>query len=307
MALDSLPAWIQEILCRRDHLTSAGLNGLLGAHAVTMPLGEALARQQIDPVDLEAWLKAQLAPKADASAEPPSVDVTEVLLRRIAVDPQAFWSEFYAQKFGNLDIKVPALPRINTKTRERIEDGSLLPIFLPKQVTQNAYPANWIHSDWDRHIDASLIKHRPLPGRWVVAEIIGKPDWDDPRGYGEGNDRLARELVLQDRFNIPWDYLHDTVCPKTANLWGLKKAAVRPLTAEEWNFFGNVLLELNRLHGTQFQDLGATVSWEWTESAFSSGYRVFVGYRDCGGLASVNRYWSFAPYSHVGFRLLGVL
>ena len=78
MALENLPAWIQEILRRREHLTPAGLNGLLGAHAVTMPLGEALARQQIDPAELDAWVKTQLAPKADASAELPSVDVTEV-------------------------------------------------------------------------------------------------------------------------------------------------------------------------------------------------------------------------------------
>jgi hypothetical protein len=128
MALENLPAWIEEILRRRDHLTPDGLGGLLGAHAVTMPLGEALARQQIDPVALDAWLKVQLAPKVALLEDSPSVSVTEALLRRIAGDPRAFWSEFYTQKFGALKIVVPALPRISTKTRGWIDDVSLLPI-----------------------------------------------------------------------------------------------------------------------------------------------------------------------------------
>ena len=200
---------------------------------------------------------------------------------------------------------MPALPRVSAKTCAWIEDGSLLPIFLPKQITQNAYPANWVRSDWGRHIDAGQIKHHPFPGRWVVVELIRKPDWNDPKGYGK--DRLARELGLQTRFKVSWDHLRATLCPQTATLWVLKKTAVRPLTAEEWNFFGNVLLELNRLHGTQFQDLGATASWEWTENAFGSDCRVLVGHRDGGGLASVSRIWSNDPGGGVGFRLLGVL
>lgn len=310
MELENIPVWLEEILRRREHLTPAGLNGLLGAYAVTMPLGEALARQQIDPLELDAWVKTQLAPKTDPAIVPATTTVpnsTEVLLKRIAANPQAFWSEFYAQKFGELKLTLPALPRINAQTRARIDDGSLLPIFLPKQVTQNAYPANWIRSDWGRYVDAGQIKHHTLPGRWVVIELVRKPDWDDGLGYGEGNDRLARELGLQTRFLISWDHLRATLCPQTANLWGLKKAAVRPLTAEEWNLFGNILLELNRLHGTQFQDLGATLSWEWTENAYGSGNRVVVGDRDSGGLASVYGRWSDDPSGGVGFRLLGVL
>lgn len=306
MSLEALPGWANEINRRREHLTSDGLFGLLSAHAVTMPLGEALARGQIDPAALDAWLKSQLAPKAK-STEPPSVDATAALLKRIVNDPNVFWSEFYAQKFGGLRITVPAVRVVSAKTRSWIDDGSLLPIFLPKQMTQETYPAGWIRSDWGRHIDAGQIKHHPLPGRWVVVEIIRKPDWNDPRGYGKGNDRLARELALQTRFKISWDHLRATLCPQTAKLWGLKKAAVRPLTAEEWNFFGNILLELNRLHGTQFQDLGATASWEWIENACGSDCRVLVGSRDGGGLASVSSCWSHDPYDGVGFRLLGVL
>lgn len=232
---------------------------------------------------------------------------TDSLLHRIAIDPQAFWSEFYAQKFDGLRITVAAVPIINIKTRARIEDGSLLPIFLPANVTQNAYPVNWIRSDWGRHIDAGQIKHCPLPGRWVVIELVRKSDWNDSEGYGNGNDRLARELGLQTRFKISWDHLRVILCPQTAKFWGLKKTAVRLLTAEEWNLFGNILLELNRLHGTQFQDLGATISWEWTENACGSGNRVVVGYRDRGGLAGMVRRLSYDPYDRVGFRFLGVL
>ncbi|HLD21110.1 MAG TPA: hypothetical protein VJB64_03365, partial [Patescibacteria group bacterium] len=69
----------------------------------------------------------------------------------------------------------------------------------------------------------------------------------------------------------------------------------------------NVLFELNRIHGTQFPDLGATFSWEWTESAYGSGGRVIVGSRDDGGLAAVSAHWSRFPNGSVGFRLLGVL
>jgi hypothetical protein len=181
----------------------------------------------------------------------------------------------------------------------------ILPILLPASIAQNGYPSNWIRSDWGRYIDASLINHHHLPGRWVVAELIRKPDWDDPEGYG--NDRLTRELSLQSRFMVSWDHLRTNLCPRTAKLWGLKKAAVRPLTAEEWNFFANLLLELNQLHGVQFPNLGATSSWEWTESAYGSGSRVIVGDRGDGGLASVGRGWSDDPGGRVGFRLLGVL
>ncbi|MBI4437508.1 hypothetical protein HY631_01000 [Candidatus Uhrbacteria bacterium] len=304
MALEGLPSWIDEILRRRDHISPAGLGGLLGAYAVTMPLGEALARGLIDPAMLDAWVKTQLASKASVE-DPLSVSVTEALLRRIAGDPRVFWSEFYAQKFGALEVVVPALPRISTKTRGWIDDGSLLPILLPAAITQDVYSNTWIRSDLGQHIDASLIKRHPLPGRWVVAELIRKPDWNDPEGYGD--DRLTRELNLQSRFRVSWDHLRATLCPLTAQLWGLKKAAVRPLTAEEWNFFGNILLELNRLHGTEFPDLGATASWEWTESAYGSGSRVIVGGRGNGGLASVRRDWSDVPNGGVGFRLLGVL
>ena len=63
MTLEALPGWADEINRRRDQITVDGLNGLLGAHAVTMPLGEALARQQIDPAVLDAWVKTQLVPK----------------------------------------------------------------------------------------------------------------------------------------------------------------------------------------------------------------------------------------------------
>lgn len=308
MSLEALPGWADEINRRREHLTPDGLFGLLSAHTVTMPLGEALARQQIDPAQLDAWLKAQLAPKADESTEQPSsIDAIAELLKRIASDPHAFWSEFYALKFPKVKVSVPPMKRVSAKTRGWVEDGSLLPIFLPAKVTQQMYPAGWIRSNWGRYIDASQIKHHTLPGRWIVIELIRKPDWNDASGYGGGNDRLARELGIQTRFKTSWDHLRASLCLQTAKLWGLKKTAVRPLTAEEWNLFGNVLLELNRLHGTQFQDLGATASWEWTENAYGSGSRVVVGDRVDGGLASVNRDWSDNPSRSVGFRLLGVL
>ncbi|MBI4435103.1 hypothetical protein HY630_00365 [Candidatus Uhrbacteria bacterium] len=305
MALEALPGWADEINRRRDHITPDGLNGLLGAYTVTMPLGEALARQQIDPLALDAWVKAQLAPKATSAEDPPSVSVTEALLHRIAGDPRAFWTEFFAQKFGELKITVPAMPRLSAKIRSWIEDWSLLPIFLPKTITQDVYPSNWIQSAWDRHLDPSTIKRYSLPGRWAVVELIRKPDWNDPKGYG--NDRLIHELGIKTRFKTSWGHLRATLCPQTTRLWGLKKAAVRPLTAEEWNFFGNILLELNRLHGTLFPDLGATNSWEWTENAYGSADRVIVGNRDFGGLAAVCRSWSSGPSDFVGFRLLGVL
>ncbi len=307
MTLEALPGWADEINKRREHLTPDGLNGLLGAHAVTMPLGEALARHLIDPTELDAWVKARLAPKAE-SEQPPNIDATAALLRRIASDPQAFWSEFYALKFPKVSASLPPLKKhMSARTRGWIDDGNLIPIFLPTALTSATRPDGWIAPDWGRHIDESQITHHPLPGRWVVIELVRKPDWNDPKGYGGGNDRLAFELGLQTRFKISWDHLRATLCPQTAQLWSLKKAAVRPMTAQEWNFFGNILLELNRLHGTQFQDLGATASWEWTENAYGSVHRVFVGNRGYGGLAGVGRRWSRGPGDDVGFRLLGVL
>ena len=234
-------------------------------------------------------------------------DATAALLRTIAQDPYAFWTQFYAQKFGALNITIPPLPRLSRKIRERIDDGSLLPIFLPTTLTQDDYPEDWIKSDWGRFIDDKQITHHPLPGRWVVIELVYKPDWYDPLSYGGGNDLLARELNLKTRFRLSLDHLRANLYTQTVELWDLKKSAVRSLFAEEWNHFGNILLELNRLHGTQFQNLGATASWEWTQNAYGSVDRVFVGYRGHGGLAAVDRGWSGHPSVNVGFRLLGVL
>lgn len=309
MALEGLPSWALEIQRRIDHLDLAGLNGLLGAHEVTMSLGEALARGQLAPEELAAWLKSQLAPATTAKPKADALKpmTNEELLAQILEDPQAFWYGFHNRVFPGLIMAPIPLPKISAKTYRAARQYRLLLIPLHAQVTQDVYPAHWVKSNWGRYIDADLITHQPLSNRWALVETIASCDWNNSVGYGGGNDPLARALDLQKRFGTTWDHIMATICPKVAKICGKKRQAVRLPTAEEWNYVGNVLLELNRMHATTFPDLGSVNRWEWCQNAYGSGSRLVVGDRDDGGLAGVHRFWSDGANDNVAFRLLAVL
>jgi len=227
-------------------------------------------------------------------------------IRELSVDFVAntwnFWAKAWAEILGR-PVEVPPMPTISAKAMEAFECFSLRVVYLPA-ITEKDYPPDFVKPAWGKYIAASQIERKPLVGRWVAIETIEKPDWDDPKGYGNGNDPLARKLGLQSRFNMSWDDL-TPLLPTAGKLLGTKETR-RP-TAEEWNLVGNLFLWLNQHKDEHLPDLGSTRSWEWCENACGSEFRLFIGVAGFGGLAVVDRFWRGDRRGSFGFRVLAVL
>ncbi|MBI4098590.1 MAG: hypothetical protein HY437_00980 [Candidatus Magasanikbacteria bacterium] len=309
--LGELPGWALKLHANGRRFSEAGLNGLVDHAEVTNRLGEALARGNRTPAELEAFLNRSGIVGVDAAAVavPPAVTFATIW-----ENPQGFWGDMLPEIFGakvmtDRRITIPPLV-MKQKTVGATTSGNLgewFPIYLPKGLTAADYPADFVKPAWDTYLTVSDIQRRPLPGRWVVLETIRKPDYDDSQGYGNGNDPLAVALGLKKRFGISWDDLHKSHLPKVAKLLGLSKKAVRLTTAEEWNLIGNLFLWLNRHRNMNLPDLGSTNSWEWCENSCGDGSRLVVGRRGSGGLAVVGIHWHDVAHDNVGFRVLAVL
>lgn len=236
---------------------------------------------------------------------------TEVILRTGA---QNFWAVAWQEILGERVMKdrkivIPPLPTMKAKTQTAMTGGLgwWIPIYLPKELTEKDYPADFVKPKWIKELKESHIKRRPLPGRWVMVETIQKPRWDDPKGYSNGNDPLIKSAGLATRFKVSWDSIKNTHLPKAAKILGLSKKAVRLCTAEEWNLIGNLFLWLNTNRNMTLPDLGSTTSWEWCENDYGGGGRLIVGYREQGGLANVYCDRHGHRSGDVGFRVLAVL
>ncbi|MBI5369840.1 hypothetical protein HZA85_01430 [Candidatus Uhrbacteria bacterium] len=293
-----LPSWLEKVLEHRLHFTSAGLNGLLDHHTVTNTLGELFAQGKLTPDVLANWLAEQVNERTRPTATEPTDGWAAY-----DIDPRAFWEQCWEAILGR-KINIPSVPKIKGKTRKAIERYRLLLVFLPS-ITENDYPDSFVKPAWGRHIDGSKIEHKPLPGRWVLIEMIAKPNWGDPKGY-EG-DLLGQDLQITTRFKISWDHLTATILPRAVKLFGLPNRALRLPTSEEWNLIGNLFLWLNVNRNMSLPDLGSTNSWEGCLNSYDAGYFLVVGYRDLGGLADVNRNWHDNPNDNIAFRVLAVL
>lgn len=212
--------------------------------------------------------------------------------------------------FKGTKIVVPALPRITDKQQAAFARFGMRLFYIPA-VGEDAYPAGFVKPAWDKYLDVNQIERRSLPGKWVAVETIAKCDWNDPQGYGGGNDPVAAALKLTTRFNISWDDHHARkgTLPRLAKLGNFPKRGTRFGTAEELNFIANLFNHL-RTSGamTDLPDLGATDSWEWCENAYGSDYRSdsrpLFGYRGNGGLSAMGRCWRVPPSVDVAFRVL---
>lgn len=297
--LSPLPAWLEKVLEHRLNFTPVGLNGLLDHHGVTNSLGELLAQGIVTPGAFKAWLDDQ------KSQQVPPPATTNLLDPWAAYhsDPRAFWEQCLETILGR-KLEISAIPKMRGKTKKAIEKYKLMLVFLPV-ITEEDYPKSFVKPIWGLYINASQIERKPLPGRWVLAETIRKPDWDDPNGYGE--DPLGKDLGLTTRFKISWGHITMTIMPAVGKLYGLSRRATRHSTAEEWNLIGNLFVWLNANRNMDLPDLGSTNSWEWCLNACGSGRRFIVGHRVTGGLSDMDRFWSSNPHDGVGFRLLGVL
>lgn len=319
--LAPLPGWALKLHGSVERFTESGLTGLVDHASVTNPLGELLARREVTPARLQEFLdslresQGATAPSGlPAGGQSPMQDI-------LGADPQKFWSTAWqdilsvaVRVFGNTkevkEIVIPPFPTLKVKAAAAFMGGlgHWIPVFLPANLTEADYPAEFVKPDWGKYLTVSSIQRRPLPGRWVMVETIGKPNWNDQNGYGNGNDSLGKALGLTTRFRVSWDGIKDTHLKNLAKShFGLSKKAVRLPTAEEWNLIGNLFLWLNRHRNMALPDLGSTDSWEWCENACGVDYRLVVGYRDNGGLAGVGGRWLGGTGGYIGFRVLAVL
>lgn len=297
--LTPIPSWLESVLEHRVHFTTGGLGGLLDHYRVTNALGEALAQKIVTPDTLQIWLTEQVGKYTTTTLAVSTTDGWTAL----QVDPRAFWEACWEEILGR-KIEVPPPPKLKERTKKAIERYRLLLMFLPI-ISENDYPDNFVKPVWGRYLDVSKIARKPLPGRWVLIETITKPNWDDPRGYGE--DPLGQDLQLMTRFRISWEHLTAILMPQAAKLFGLVRNAVREPTAEEWNLIANLFLWLKANRGIDLPDLGSTKSWEWCLNKFGSGIRLIVGSRDDGGLSDVGGDWSDRRNGSIAFRVLAVL
>jgi hypothetical protein len=243
--------------------------------------------------DLEAFLK-----------DPACWRETDSGLAVPETDEQGWMQKVYRDL--GIECVVPPIPALTRRQKKSLEKFGFRPFFIPS-ITEEAYPASFVKSDWGRHLDASQIERRPLPGRWVAVETVVKPNWNDPKGYPD--DELARVVKLEQRFGVSWDDLHQGgLLERIAKATGFPKKGVRLPTAEEWNFLANLFLAILSLRGEVLPDLGATDSWEWCENAYESDNRLIMGnHRGHGGLANVNRVWRDNRNDSIAFRVLAVL
>lgn len=299
--LEGLPWWAKRLDEMSGRFSRSGLGGLLDYHGATNTLGELLTQGIVTPEAVQAWLGEQVGKHQPATGSTAHPSATADLL----TDPRAFWAQVWEEVLGR-KLDIPPVLKISGKTKAAIVAYHLMPVYLPV-ITEEDYPTDFIKPQWGQHLTVSDIQRRPLPGRWVIVEMIVKPNWDDENGYGNGIDPLAQALGLTSRFSISWDTLHETHHPATANILGLSKKAVRLPTAEEWNLIGNLFLWLNANRNMNLPDLGATNSWEWAENTFGDDARLFVGYRGHGGLADVFCCWRGVRHGLIGFRVLAVL
>lgn len=227
-----------------------------------------------------------------------------VLDERKEIRDEQAWTQSLYRELG-MDIVVPPVPALTERQKKSLERFGFRLFFIP-EIGEDKYPAGFMKPDWGRHLDASKIERRPLPGKWVAVETIAKPNWNDPKGYGE--DRLAAAVKLERRFNVSWDDLHQGgLLERIAKATGFPKKGVRLPSAEEWNFLGNLWKAILGLRGEVLPDLGSTDSWEWCENACGSDGRLVMGDCGSGGLGGVRRGWRDGRNDYLGFRVLAVL
>ena len=299
--LEGLPWWAKRLDELSGHFSRQGLGGLLDHHRVTNALGEAIAIGGVTPEELLVWIQAQVASRMSVGPSPDSA--LQDPWAAYNADPRAFWEQVWEEILGR-KIEIPPVPKLKGKTKKAIERYKLMLVFLPK-ITEDDYPGSFIKPAWGRYIGEASIERRPLPGRWVLAEMIDKPNWDDQSGYKD--DLLGQDLGLTTRFKISWDHLTASLLPKAAKLLGLAKPSVRQPTLEERNLTANLFNWLREHRGLDLPDLDSTNSWEWCLNVYASSNRLFTGHRDRGGLSSVNGFWSGDENDHITFRVLAVL
>ena len=222
---------------------------------------------------------------------------------------QSFLQTVYDGAGFKTPIVVPPLPRITDKQKTALARFGLEMFYLPA-IGEDAYPNDWVKPAWGKYLTMSNIQRRALPGKWIAVETIAKCDWNDPVGYGGGNDPVTAALRLAKRFAISWDDHHARrgTLARFAKLGGFPKQGTRFGTAEEANFIGNLCNLLREKHGqAHLPNLGQTNSWEWCENTCESGNRLVVGDSVLGGLSAVRRDWLGVPYVSIAFRVLVVL
>ncbi len=195
---------------------------------------------------------------------------------------------------------------------------NMKPVLLPREEISLARKLNnftkleqWFY---DRVQDGKIKPTYPdlpptlLRGCWHLADFTVSADYtdgsqvfvDDPLAPIIA-DLRTKKLVGRhnntpdgSRFAITPDEWQDCVLAHVASKLGVTRAQMRLERAVEFNAIGN-LYDPNR---------GKFNAWEWFEDRFEDSNRLYGGYRDYGGLASVSFNWHDNRSSNVAARPL---
>lgn len=210
----------------------------------------------------------------------------------------AEWMQFVFQDMGLACVVPPLKPGLTDIQRESLRCFHLRLFYIPA-VTEKQFPPSFVNP-CSIHPNES---RRPLPGKWVAAETITRPNWNDPNAYA------CDWLTKESRFGVSWDDLHrGGILKRIAKMTGFPKKSVRLPTAEEFNFLGNLMnwLRANR-NDDYLPDLGSADSWEWTENAYDLDSCLVVGNCNHGGLVAAGGRLRSDRSGEIGFRFLAVL
>lgn len=298
-----VPGWLKRLYELSGRVTETGLHGLLDHYAVTMPLGEALARGAITPSDLEELLSRKSVQVADAMQWP------SVLGGFInSVDPQVFWRDQWKRMLGR-EIDVPLLPTIKPKTRNAIDRYQLMLVYLPA-LKQTDYPSSFIRM-------ADVDFGRLLVGEWVLVETVPQFKWSSGERYfasNLGDQMLIDHCPPSSRMNVTWGNLRTEIVPEWTKVWGLSRGAVRIPSVEQLNLIGNVfrwMRETLPVHYTlPLPDLNRPTCLEWCANKDTYETRLVLGESEGASdnsLGRVSTRHTDRYYKDVMFRLIAVL
>lgn len=300
-----MPKWVTRINEMAPNITEAGLHGLLDHAEVLMPLGEVLARRQIDRDELQLVVD-RLLEKAR------SRDVSRPVHRNVISDigTEAFWEHVWEQILGR-KIQIPRIPKIKAKTLRAIKEYGLKLVYLPA-ITESDYPEGFIKPEWGTELIPGATERFPLAGRWMLVETILQPETDVVNRLQISSDELF--LDHSDgicRMQYSWDGVMGDLVQIVAQTFGLPKRAVRLPSVEELNLIGNLFRWLNANCHQSLPDLHANPKRELCLNKFRREHHLTL----CGesrtsgdipmrGLACVEYIRSKAPFEIISFRLI---
>lgn len=237
---------------------------------------------------------------------------TRVLKPEQVVIDRRSWMTLVFQHMGCRSY-APELPHINGKQQRALERFNFQ-ILYSKYMYRSDFPESFqFPDDQMGHYAHSL----PISDHcWVAVENVTLPR---ARGSGYQNDRLCEELGLESRLGLSWEQVDEQIIPIIAARMGFPMQRVRLMSWAEWNFFGNLLNEIQWQVGEKI--IPFVGRWgrndsdvvEWCQNRWDpridkdtevKGRRSGPGYTCMGSLNKVTNSASLPSNNRIGFRII---